>query len=216
MTVRIFGADTADTLGLRRPRGRLVRGGRSYSMCVDRGEGAFGGSRRGLVRDALWKGYSSVGSLDDELERRRRRSASPSSPTPSPSPTSPIKRQALLRSESPTRGLGQFRSGRSSSFAGDVLPQRISQQGFLSPHQHNAKRRCSVDSIIRPRTQADHVGGSLSLSTSPHRRSLEALGLLHNSGRPPSRALSSRSLSGLGRSQFSQEDVFRSVGNILG
>ena len=23
---------------------------------------------------------------------------------------------------------------------GDVLPQRISQQGFLSPHQHNAKR----------------------------------------------------------------------------
>ena len=75
-------------------------------------------------------------------------------------------------------------------------------------------------------------GGSLSLSTSPHRRSLEALGLLHNpggrsislrvgdvdvyvdvdvgrigkknfkvvphSGRPPSRALSSRSLSGLG------------------
>ena len=33
--------------------------------------------------------------------------------------------------------------------------------------------------------QADHgVGGglSLSLSTSPHRRSLEALGLLHNSG----------------------------------
>ena len=68
------------------------------------------------------------------------------------------------------------------------------------------------------------MGGSLSLSTSPHRRSLEALGLLHNSGfscfgfnrddhkdenvckiksdfnpgRPPSRALSSRSLSGLG------------------
>ena len=76
-------------------------------------------------------------------------------------------------------------------------------------------------------------GGSLSLSTSPHRRSLEALGLLHNpggrssslrvgdvdvyfdvdagrigkkncfkvvphTGRPPSRALSSRSLSGLG------------------
>ena len=31
--------------------------------------------------------------------------------------------------------------------------------------------------------QADHgAGGSLSLSTSPHRRSLEALGLLHNSG----------------------------------
>ena len=30
--------------------------------------------------------------------------------------------------------------------------------------------------------QADHVGGSLSLSTSPHRRSLEALGLLHNPG----------------------------------
>ena len=30
--------------------------------------------------------------------------------------------------------------------------------------------------------QADHVGGSLSLSTSPRRRSLEALGLLHNSG----------------------------------
>ena len=26
------------------------------------------------------------------------------------------------------------------------------------------------------------MGGSLSLSTSPHRRSLEALGLLHNSG----------------------------------
>ena len=33
--------------------------------------------------------------------------------------------------------------------------------------------------------QADHgVGGGLSLSTSPHRRSLEALGLLHNSGGP--------------------------------
>ena len=30
-------------------------------------------------------------------------------------------RQALLRSESPTRGLGQFRSGRSSSFAGGIL-----------------------------------------------------------------------------------------------
>ena len=31
--------------------------------------------------------------------------------------------------------------------------------------------------------QADHgAGGSLSLSTSPHRRSLEALGFLHNSG----------------------------------
>ena len=63
MTVRIFGADSFDTLGaqiksfqvslpsiksqrshrqnatgLRRPRGRFVRGGRSYSMCVDRGE----------------------------------------------------------------------------------------------------------------------------------------------------------------------------------
>ena len=62
MTVRIFGADTVDSLGTHRhhhqchhhclhhrhhchhhntglrPRGRLVRGGRSYSMCVERGE----------------------------------------------------------------------------------------------------------------------------------------------------------------------------------
>ena len=41
------------------------------------------------------------------------------------------------------------------------------------------------DSMKRMCLQADHgVGGglSLSLSTSPHRRSLEALGLLHNSG----------------------------------
>ena len=93
--------------GLRQPRGRLVRGGRSHSMCVERGEvsfqhfvergaiscrhllslfaslkplvpvfhpssrvknldrckstssqpqGAFGNTRRGMVRDALWKG----------------------------------------------------------------------------------------------------------------------------------------------------------------
>ena len=37
--------------------------------------------------------------------------------------------------------------------------------------------------VLEENVQADHgLGGSLSLSTSPHRRSLEALGLLHNSG----------------------------------
>ena len=44
----------------------------------------------------------------------------------SPSSSSPIwyqnhDRQALLRSESPTRGVGHFRSGRSSSFAGLMI-----------------------------------------------------------------------------------------------
>jgi len=126
MTVRIFGVEDDDSGEEGKSRNL-----RSNSLC-----GQELGVLGTLTREARQRNYKSVGSLEDM------RKNSPSvrvSPCSSLSPTSPDN-QALIRAESPTKGIGRFHKGRSSSIALSnplATPQRRAYFG----------RRFSIDTV---------------------------------------------------------------------
>jgi len=124
--------------------------------------------------------------------------------SPTMSPTTPDS-LALLRPESPTKGLGQFHKGRSSSIA------TPGSQHFVGLRFRSSSRRFSADSVPRRRIfrifsrefrQGGSTPGGSPMTLSPYRRSLDVdtLSILHHSrfgssGHRLSRELSVTSLS---------------------
>jgi len=91
---------------------------------------------------AIAHSYSSSQSEDQSFEMSEHLKSPIGSPNSSLSPSSP-DRLGMFRSESPTKGMGQFHKGRSSSIATSGFPN----QTHLYPSRARS-RRYSIDSLV--------------------------------------------------------------------